>query len=595
MKRMLMIFFLCLGMISLGYSQLQQEINHLITKLDANAYLGIELSDLNSGEILYQRNAMKPFIPASNMKLFSNAAALLRLGPDYFFTNELGTDATALTEGVLHGSVYLRLSGDPSFSHEHLKKMLSALRKWKITEIEGDFIIDSPLANVSPYAAGWNRKDFIYSYSAPMSPLILDRNRIELTINPNASLGGPAIIEILDPSKGIQIKNLVTTASKDKPCGVGFYMNKDNVLTVKGCMYADQLALIQQVAIPNPLLYAQTLIQSQLKRLHIRLRGKVSLGQAKKGALILDKENSVALSQLMADTLKFSDNLFADSLFLHTAAKLNGSPLNWEEAQLAVKTFLENETGLSLSTAKFFDGSGLSRHDQVTPHQTVALLTFLYQHFPLAYEYIVALPVSGRDGTLQQRFNKPDQQDLLRAKTGTLAGVSSLSGYLYAANGHTLAFAIFINRNNKVLPKLSGRTLIDRLCRFFLAQKNSSQALFSPEKPSGRIAFQSNPTQAELQRKRNLQWRGLERNIKQLLKEKNVTVLYRDNELVLKDNHPNDNMVYSLLQNIWPKEAFSLILSSKVMPKMNEKKIKILWMPPLAKQPQRLWTIREAF
>jgi D-alanyl-D-alanine carboxypeptidase/D-alanyl-D-alanine-endopeptidase (penicillin-binding protein 4) len=299
----------------------------------------------------------------------------------------------------------------------------------------------------------------------------------------------------------------------------------------------------------------------------------------------------------MADTLKPSDNLYADSLFLHAAAKLEGKPVNWKDAQSSIKKFLQQQTGINLQQSVLVDGSGLSRYDLLTPAQTVSLLNFLFYRFPLSYEYIAALPISGRDGTLQKRLKKPHQQDLVRAKTGTMTGVVSLSGYLYTANAHTLAFAIFINNSPSTKPAVSGKSryLVDALCAYFLQQKplNSiGTALFGDKR---RIRYQLNPPQAEVQRSEQAKWRRLETAVKQALKGQDVSVVYRSHELVLEDKQPDGGAVMRALQSVYRKYPFAAMLSSKSI-HMSLAKPVVFWTeePTLPSTVQRLWVIRES-
>ena len=251
-----------------------------------------------------------------------------------------------------------------------------------------------------------------------------------------------------------------------------------------------------------------------------------------------------------------------------------------------------------MNQAILTDGSGLSRYDLLTPQQTVGLLRFLHDRFPLSYEYIAALPVSGRDGTLQRRFKKPDQQDLVRAKTGTMTGVISLSGYLYTANAHTLAFAIYINNLPGTKLSVSGRYryLVDALCSYFLQQKPASNSWAKILSPHGRLKFQQNPTQAELQRGKQARWRRLETVVKQAIKGQAVTVLYRGNELVLNDNQNDPSGVWNTLEALRKKYPFAVALSSQIMPAFNRAN-PLLWMqiPAQGSQAKRTWTIREAF
>lgn len=596
MKRMLSIALTMTLMANCATASIKSGAEKLIDQVSPAMNIGIEVIDLTTGTTLFHRNEDKFFIPASNMKLFSDAAALMVLGPDYRFKNLLSTNATQLQKGVLEGNLYLSLSGDPSFSHERLEILLASLKNWHINRIKGNVIIDSSHSVVEPYAPGWMKQDLAYSYGAPLGPLMIDANRMVATVNPADRAGEPAVVEVDDESFSIVVNNQVKTREKGARCGVDFALDHENHLTVRGCAAVGQWAVQQKMAIRNPVLYAQGLIKQLLVKENIVLEGNVLLGKAPGGTMLLASDASKPIAQIMADTLKPSDNLFADSLFLHAAHKLNGSPVNWGDAQIIIKKFLQQQTGIELKQAVLTDGSGLSRYDLLTPQQTASLLRFLYERFPLSYEYIAALPISGRDGTLQRRFKRPDQQDLVRAKTGTMTGVVSLSGFLYTANAHTLAFAMFINRTPSTTAAVSGRSryLIDALCSYFLQQKPSSTSWAKVFFPQPRIKYQLSPTQAEQQRGKQARWRRLETVVKQALTGQGVTVIYRGTELVLNDSQTDTNKVLNALLSLRKKYPFAIAVASKVKP--GSVGSNVLWMETstLPSATQRVWTIREA-
>jgi D-alanyl-D-alanine carboxypeptidase/D-alanyl-D-alanine-endopeptidase (penicillin-binding protein 4) len=213
----------------------------------------------------------------------------------------------------------------------------------------------------------------------------------------------------------------------------------------------------------------------------------------------------------------------------------------------------------------------------------------------MSYEYIAALPVSGRDGTLQKRFRVPAQQGFVRAKTGTMTGMNSLSGYLYSANGHTLAFAMFINR----LPgKASGpgRPLLDALCTFLLQQNPSSSRLARVLTPHSRIKFQSNPTQGDLQRNHQAKWRRLESAIRAALRGQSVDVMFKNNEMVIMDHQSDAGRVWGALQSVAKKYPFSVALSSAEQGVKRSGKPMLLWVQSngIDRAAERTWMIREA-
>ncbi|MBI2785466.1 MAG: D-alanyl-D-alanine carboxypeptidase/D-alanyl-D-alanine-endopeptidase [Legionella longbeachae] len=575
-------------------ASIQTEVDRLVNHTNPNVNLGAVVIDLTSGKTLYRRNAGKLYIPASNMKIFSEAAALMVLGPDYHFKNQLSMSSGKIQNGVLQGNIYLQLSGDPSFNRDDLKTLLSSLKKLNINTILGNVFIDSSLSEVDPYPPGWLTSDLSYSYGAPTAPVMVDANRLTVTVNPGAQAGDPAIVEVDDGGGSISLNNQAITKASAKNCGIGFSLDQENHLTVRGCVGVGQWAIQQRMAIKNPLMYTQGMIKNQLAQANIQLNGQIQLGKTPNGSLLIASQHSKAVSELMADTLKPSDNLYADSLYLHAAAKLKGSPVNWHAAEPLIKNFLQSQTGIDFQNAIFTDGSGLSRYSLVTPEQTISLLKFLYQRFPLSYEYISALPVSGRDGTLQKRFRIPTQQGFVRAKTGTMTGINSLSGYLYSANGHTLAFAMYINRQ----PGKSsgpGRPVLDALCTYFLKNSPNSSRLSQVFLPHKRISFQLNPTQAERQKTHQARWRRLESAIRTAFRGQSVNIVYRGNELIVNDKQDDPAKVWSTLQAVVKKYPFAVLLSSSTLSINPLGSPTLVWAQTadIPNQAQRTWSIHE--
>lgn len=599
MKKRILLSILC-GLIGTNAytTSLQRPVDKIINQVDPNINMGIEVVDLNTGETLYQRNATRLFIPASNMKLFSDAAALLALGPDYRFKSELSTDAPVLENGTLKGSIYLYFPGDPSFNKNDLNDLFVQLSHLGVTQILGDVVIVSDHAMVNTYPPGWVAKDYIYSYGAPLAPVMLDENRVTVTVNPAYRAGNPALVEYSAPAGSLNLDNQVKTMESAKGCGIDYRIDGNGHLLVRGCVGVGQWASQQHLAIRTPLPYAQEVIKISLVNNHITLNGQVRLGHKPAGALLIATHQSKPISQLMADTLKPSDNLYADSLYLHAAAKLKGTPLNWPEAQPVIKNFLQQQTGIPLQNAVLVDGSGLSRQDRLTPEQTVNLLKFLHDRFGLAYEYIAALPIAGQDGTLQRRLRKPNQKGLIRAKTGSMTGVVSLSGYLYTANAHTLAFSIFINTLPGTPPNISGRyrSLVDTLCDFFLHQKPDNVRVAKSQNPFAHVAFQNQPTQAEQQRGKQAKWRKLEYSLKHALLNQPVSIIFRDNHLVLIDHGADINKVWAILQELRKKNLFAVALEGPKPPVAQLTMPTLLWIKSAHQQDSiaRTWTIQEA-
>ncbi len=581
----------CILSASLSAASLQSPIDHIINQIDPKINMGMMVVDLNTGETLYQRSLKQPLIPASNMKLFSDATALLALGPDYHFQTQLSTDATSIQSGTLNGSLYLYLPGDPTLTHTNLMALFSSLKKLGVTHIAGSVVLVSDFGQAPPQPPGIVPKDLNYSYGASLAPLILDENRVTVTVNPSCQVGQPAIIEYSQPRGSFIVDNSVTTVAGPSG-GISFSTTDDNHLVIRGKIGQQQGAIQERISVKNPLRHADALIRIALKKQGVTLNGQVSLG-SKKPSLLLAVHRSKPITQLLADTLKPSDNLYANSLFLHAANTIKGTPLNWQQAEPVVKQFLQKNTGINMESAVLVDGSGLSRNDLLTAEQTVSLLRYLYYRFPLAYEYIAALPIAGQDGTLIRRLRKPTQQGFIRAKTGSMTGVMSLSGYLYTANAHTLAFAIYINTRPGTPPNISGRyrPMVDMLCDFLLKQKpvQSKCNTLSPN-PHARVAYQQKPSDSDKRRSQVGKWRRIEYTLKQSLKDQPVTVVFRANQLAILDKSNNANTVWSILQKLNATYTIAVALEGTAAPSQTGKP-QLLWVADHKPNVKRIWTL----
>lgn len=561
--------------------------NRLIRNIDTHINMSMLVVDLNTGKTIFERNANQVLIPASNMKLFSQASALLALGQNYSFNNTLSTDAAKLENNVLYGNLYVNLPGDPSLTSQDVYNLIASLTKWGIKLITGDIIIVSPNQFVNSYAPGRLKEDIPRSYGASIAPVIINENTVTVAVGPGRT-GNLARISFDDPYVNLLTSNQIKTSRACKRPIIGLYLNKENHLFAHGCINPKHGTFHNSLAILNPGLYAQDIISNSLKATHITLQGNIYLGSAPKSTMLFASHVSEPLSKLMADTLKPSDNVYADSLFLHAARQLNGSPLNWDRAQHVVKTYLQRQTGTDLSQAIIVDGSGLSRLNRVSAKQTVALLSYIYRHFPLAQNYIAALPIAGVDGTLEKRFRKPSTQGNIRAKTGYMKGIFGLSGYAYTPNGHTLAFSIFINRTPRTRAKGSYRELIDRLCEVMVRQQPKGGTAYSKQNnPSNYVSNQLTPLQSMPTFEG---WKQLETALRKALDTQNVSITYYPNSLILQDKSANASNVLTTLQNLSQKYPFAVALEASRFVESNQQ-MRLLWIKNNQLESSRTWKI----
>jgi serine-type D-Ala-D-Ala carboxypeptidase/endopeptidase (penicillin-binding protein 4) len=489
----------------------------------ARAHWGIKVTAMD-GSPIYSMNEGQFFQPASNAKLFTTAAAVALLGGGTTFeTKVVAKGAFDGAEG-LTGDLVLVGGGDANLSGREIPYVAPALRpkpappappalrylaemadqiaKTGLKVVNGDVVGDDTLFPWEPYGEDWAIDDAVWGYGAPISALSINDNQLKMMVIPGTAAWKPATV-IVDPAVPyytVDTTGLVTGAAKS---GSHVQMERalgSKVLRVYGSIAVDAQPDEEEVAIHDPAEYAAIALKAMLEA-----RGIVVTGVARAQHRIsndsrifttasheplslmnwakiygpgkqliscvnncptleaaylnpLARHRSPAVADDVVVTNKVSQNLHAE-MFLHdlSASVLNdGSTV---EGVRVVRAFLER-AGVDKDDFVFFDGSGLSGHDLVTPRATARLLQYASTQ-PWFADWKRSLPVGGEDGSLAERFAKAPLKDHVFAKTGTLGEARALSGYLDGASGRTVIFSIMVgnhmphsNEDREVMDKI---------------------------------------------------------------------------------------------------------------------------------------------
>lgn len=253
-------------------------------------------------------------------------------------------------------------------------------------------------------------------------------------------------------------------------------LHKMGIDTIRGNIYADKSMKDANLLgegwcwdddnpILSPLLIARKeafldRFYTELRKVGIYLDGMLAEGRRPEDANCIVRRFHT-IDQIMMRMLKESDNLYAESMFYQIAASTGNHPATAKSARAVIKQ-LVNKLGLDASRYRFADGSGLSLYNYVSPELEVRMLRYAYANDNIYNHLLPALPIAGQDGTLKRRMTSAFTRGNVRAKTGTLVGISSLCGYLTAANGHRLCFSII---NQGVMHGKNGRDFQDRVCQ----------------------------------------------------------------------------------------------------------------------------------
>lgn len=415
------------------------------------ATMGVHIVELDSGETVYAYSPDEPRVIASNSKLFTTAAALDALGPGYFFETRLLMRGTA-DGGVLRGDLGVVGAGDPQISGREFggdsygafRPWAAALRERGIRRVTGDLYLAHGLFEPLRVHPDWPRDQLAEWYEAPVDALSFEDNCILVRVSPGKA-GRPAVVETVPSVPIFQLDNRATTGSRRR--GARLYVGRTgSLLTVKGSINAGSGPFETWVTVPDPVLYFGSALRQALAEEGIAVAGRLRAVPELPGAVW--ERVAVHRSDLVTairTTNKRSQNFYAESL-AKTLGAQRCSEGSWRQGVRAIGEFVVS-IGVPRGSFNMVDGSGMSRANQFAPRAVTTLLRHMFFH-PAGAEFAQSLPYSGEDnGSWKRRLAWAPYRGNVFAKTGTLNGVSALSGYAKAVSGKSYAFSILINRS----------------------------------------------------------------------------------------------------------------------------------------------------
>lgn len=408
------------------------------------------------GKPLLSYQADVPLHPASNAKVVTTAAALSLLGPNFGFRTDVY--ATDLKGGQAQ-DLYVVGRGDPRLFSEGLLALLEEARFKGLKSVAGDVIVDDSWYAGGDLPPGFEEKPADdAAYRAPSGALNLNFNAIAVHLSPGASVGAPPVVKVWPPQKYVTVQNSATTTARG-PERLSVLSTRDGqgrtVLKVGGTIGLKHREVVVRRRIDEPALFTGYAARQLLTQLGVKVKGEVRVGRLPgKGAQLLARRYSEDVTRLSADVNKWSNNMMAESL-LRAMARQGGDG-SWAQGRAAVTQFLTEEVGLK--GFRYHNGSGLFGPTEFSPRQLVQVLTHMHTRRPALPEFEASMAIGGQDGTLRRRF-KGAARGQVRAKTGTLNGVSTLSGYVYRADGALVAFSVLLNGDR--LPAGKARALQD--------------------------------------------------------------------------------------------------------------------------------------
>jgi len=417
--------------------------------LAVTAALGVHVVDLDSGETVFAYSPDEPRITASNTKLFTTAAALEAFGPGHLFKTRFLLRGE-LRRGVLRGDLAVVGCGDPNISGRRYDgDSLAVFRGWAselaargIERVAGDLYLDAGLFTGPTVHPDWPPEQLASWYEAPIGALSFNDNCVLVRVTPTRA-GQPARVETIPPMRtSLKVENSARTAGSGHRLAIG---RSGDTLQVSGSLGAAAGPFDTWVTVPDPTAYFGDALVAALAEEGIAFAGRLRPVERLPGPVwervaVFRSDMATAVEV----TNKRSQNFYAESLLKQLGARRCGEG-SWPEGVRAIEEYL---TGIGLPRGSFHmvDGSGMSRQNRFTPRNVTTLLRHMYLS-PVGIEYARSLPFGGEDnGSWRRRLAAPPYRGNVFAKTGTLDGVSALSGYAKAVSGRTYAFSILANR-----------------------------------------------------------------------------------------------------------------------------------------------------
>ncbi len=414
-------------------ASVSSKIAAIVNRQSSSMQIGIDIVNANTGQVVYSQDPARPMTPASNTKVMTAAAAFLYLGPDFTYTTSMGKSGN---------NIYVKFSGDPTLTSADVFALAKTLKQAGINQITGNVVLDQSAFSGPYYGLGWSQDDLAYCYGAPISAAIINGNCMALQITKSPRSETPLIRQYTTLFPVVNQVRLVGRREL-RTCVFQPTITSNNTILLQGCL-PSRANWGFAFAIKNPSTYAKQVVQTAFAKAGISVQGKFVSGIAPSNEQILAVHHSDDLQSLLAYMLKRSDDVYAGAI-----AKTLGSSYygvgSYKAGANATNAILTTRLGKNFKPPYLEDGSGLSSYNLISPLQLIQVYLYMYRQPNLSSIFMKSLAISGQMGTLSYRMTQNGMAGRVMGKTGTINGVSTLSGYLVMPGRPVYIFAIMMN------------------------------------------------------------------------------------------------------------------------------------------------------
>jgi len=461
------LFFSAIILVASFPQSLKTKIDNILKdKFFDRCLIAIQVEDMTTNKTLFKKNEKMLLHPASNMKIITTTTGLIYLGPDYEFKTDLYYDGF-VSNDTLNGNLYFVGGCDPDFITQDFYGFVDAIKTLNISVINGNIYGDISFKDSLLWGNGWMWDDDPSFDSPYLSALNLNDNCVEVIVQQSDYLDQPTVS--FNPNTNyVSVKNQITNDGTKKFEISRNWLERKNEIIVKG-KYPKSIKYTSEfVNVLEPAKYFLTVFSEVLDSNNLKLIGNVGIKKLPEQIILLNSFNR-KYSDIVDNLNKTSDNLSAEMTLLALAEKFYGKPANAKNGIYVIDKMVEL-VGLKPEDYRLVDGSGVSHYNVVTAELLSAILKYFYQERTELYTILYnSFPIAGVDGTLENRMRNTLAEKNVHAKTGTITGVSTLSGYVTSKKNHTLAFSIMIQ--NYVGSSSKAKEVQDQICKILAEHK----------------------------------------------------------------------------------------------------------------------------